>query len=46
MELKIYDSNSIYSGSKFGLPSLNVAAEPGKFTNFLKGLTNAENDCL
>ena len=29
MELKNYDSNSIYSGSNFGWPSLNVAAELG-----------------
>jgi hypothetical protein len=46
MELKNYDSNSIYSGSNFGWPSLNVAAEAGNLVNFLEGLTNAEDDCL
>mgnify|MGYP001349755593 FL=1 len=46
MELKNYDSNSIYSGSNFGWPSLNVAAETGNFTNLLEGLTNAKDDCL
>ena len=46
MELKNYDSNSIYSGSNFGWPSLDVVAEAGNFINFLEGLTNAEDDCL
>ena len=46
MELKNYDSNSIYSGSNFGWPSLNIVSEAGNFMNFLEGLTNAEDDCL
>ena len=46
MELKNFDSNSIYSGSNFGWPSLNVAAETGNFTNLLEGLSNAKDDCL
>lgn len=46
MELKNYDSNSIYSGSNFGWTSLKVVDEAGNFMNFLEGLTNAEDDCL